>query len=128
MKSATHELITRQIVEAIYSAVEGLSPEEVKHGGSNRWTGASGQKHQIDVSVRGPQDLVLIECKYWENRITVDQVLVFAGRVCDIRQKLGSTITIHPILVTKKGAQSGAKIIAKHFGVELCIVQSARMF
>ena len=58
---AEYEKITAEIEAALFEQVEGLKPEQVKHGRSNLWAGISGFPHQIDVSVEGEKDVLLAE-------------------------------------------------------------------
>jgi hypothetical protein len=57
------------MVESIYKLAEGIAPEQVKWGRANLWQGVSGYQHQIDVSVRGARDLILVECKCWKDKV-----------------------------------------------------------
>ncbi len=86
-KHEEQEAIAAQYAQSLYASVEGIAPENIKHGRESILIGLSGQPHQIDVSVWGRHDLMLIECKHREKRnIGVDMVLTFFGRLYDIRQ------------------------------------------
>ena len=128
MKSAEYEFVVSQIAKGIFTAIEGQNPDEVKHGRRNKWKGASGFAHQIDVTVLGPRDLIFVECKAWGRRIKAEHVLTLAGRTIDVRQKLTGEILIHPMLVTTVGFQKGTNALAEFFGVRLFKVESATQF
>ena len=85
--------------------------------------GLSGQRHQIDVSVYGPKDLILIECKHREKEsIRVEMVLTFFGRLYDIRQYLlckRQFRQIHGVMVASRRFDSRAKKIALFYGIDL---------
>lgn len=117
-----YERVVSDIVSQIYETVEGITPEQVGHGPKNHMKGASGYAHQIDVSVVGPQDLILIECKHWSRNVTVESVLTFFGRVYDIRPTFNGQT--HCELVTTKGFQPGAEILAEYFNIGLQLIKS----
>ena len=81
-KHVEQEAIAAQYARSIYESVEGIAPEKVRHGRESILIGLSGQPHQIDVSVWGPTDLILIECKHREKKsIGVEMILTFLGYV-----------------------------------------------
>ncbi len=82
-----YEALCRDLVQSLYAEAEGMEPERVGKGRRNRIPGDSGYCHQIDVSVDGPGDLILVECKFWNKPIPVDAILAFLMRVQDIRPK-----------------------------------------
>lgn len=121
-----YERVTSQIVQSIYERVEGIAPEQVNCGKRNRWPGVSGYKHQVDVSVRGPRDLILVECKRWKRKVTVASVLVFFGRIHDIAPTFDGKI--HGVIVTTLGFQSGACTMAEYCDIDLQLIRSANEF
>jgi len=122
MKSDEYEQIVKPIIGSIFTAVEGDKSLQIKYGKKNLWLGCSGHPHQIDVSVCNSQSLFLVECKCWKRPIPVGMVLVFFGRICDIRPRCNREI--HGIIVTTVGFQKGADLIAKHFKVDIAVVHS----
>lgn len=126
MNSREYEQLLSQITQSIYELVEGITGENVAFGRTNRWQGASGYKHQIDVSVCGPTDLILGECKYWRRNISVESVLAFYGRVQDISSMFHGKV--HGIIATTTGFQPGAVKVATHFEIDLRLVQSVHEF
>ena len=126
MTPEEYEQTISEIAQSIYERVEGLTPKQVKYGKKNRWLGASGYKHQIDVSIQSRHDLILVECKYWDRNVPSEAVITFFGRIYDIRQTINSRI--HPVIATKMGFQRGAKLLAKHYHIDLQVIPSARVF
>lgn len=122
-----YENVVAAIVGGICHEASDLNDLALGFGRTNRLLGASGYKHQIDVSVSGSRNIYAIECKRWEAKIGVDEVMVLAARGSDILQA-NVGVAVHPILATRVGATRGAKVLAKHFGVSLEIVQSAQEF
>ncbi len=123
MTAHAYELLVRQLVGALKQSVPPLSYAVVHGGASNRLSGASGFRHQIDVSLSYPGCLVLIECKYWRRSVDAEAVLVAASRLSDIQAAMPST-TVCATIVSKKKATRGAQLVAKKFGVSLDTVTS----
>jgi len=126
MTPSEYERLLGDLASALYEMGERAAPIEVNVGATNRWRGESGFTHQIDVSVRGPSDVLLIECKYWNRNVPVEVVLAFNGRVVDLRPTIPQRV--HPIIVTRRGFQSGAETYANHHGIELSVVTSPAEF
>ncbi len=126
------DLDSLQYAQSIYESVEGIAPENIKHGRESILRGLSGQPHQIDVSVWGSNDLILIECKHREKRnIGVEMVLTFFGRLYDIRQCFlynEKTYTIHGIMVASMPFDPGAKMVAQYYGIDLQSSNSVQYF
>jgi hypothetical protein len=121
-----YEQVLSQLVRAIYELAEGIAPEQVRYGSTNLWKGASSYQHQIDVSVLGPGNVLLVECKCWKEKVPVEKVLAFFGRIHDIGPAFQGQI--HPVIVTTKGFQPGAEMVARYYGIDLKIVRSATEF
>jgi hypothetical protein len=85
MAPEAYEQLVAEILDAMDRQVEGVAPSNVGHGPTNHVSGKSGFAHQIDVSVRGDHDLVVVECKCWSSKVRPEAVLAFAARVIDIR-------------------------------------------
>lgn len=59
-----YEKITKGIVEEVTKALPNLKKAVINQGRKNKIEGASGFRHQIDVSIEMPSEkLILIECK-----------------------------------------------------------------
>jgi hypothetical protein len=126
MTPAEYEKVVREIVESMATRL-GVKPEDISHGRRNRCKGASGYAHQIDVCARSAKEIVIVECKYWEKTVSLEAVLVFVARVCDI-QRLSSGIKIHAYIVTRKGITRDALKVAKYFEIEPSHVRSPQEF
>jgi hypothetical protein len=86
-----------------------------------KYRGASGQQHDIDVSVEFMEQspmriktIWFIECKWWSQKVGVQEVLVLDNRVKDVGAHKG-------IIVTNVGFQRGAKVFAESRGISLQI-------
>lgn len=104
-----------------------LSSLILNSGRQNRIEGVSGYKHQIDVSLQDSHRLFIIECKQWNKKAGVAEVLVLASRSIDIQQNFPS-LKVFPILVSTKEATKPAKQIAGHFKIAIEAVKSAAEF
>ncbi len=126
MTPEEHERITSEIARRVFEEVEGIPPSQVRYGRQNLWQGVSGYPHQIDVSVVGTSDLILIECKKWTAKVSVDAVLTFLGRLIDIRPMFGGTV--HGVFVTTKQVQPAARTIAEYYDIDLQVIESPERF
>ncbi|MGH9822444.1 MAG: restriction endonuclease [Blastocatellia bacterium] len=84
----------------------------------NKFTGRSGQVHEIDVSVEftmsGLTFITLIECKHWQRPVGIEEVMVLKQRLEDIGAQKG-------VLVSSRGFQKGAVVFAKSHGIALVL-------
>jgi hypothetical protein len=126
MTAAEYEKVVREMVEAIVTQF-GVKSEEIGHGIRNRCMGGSGYAHQIDVCARSAKELVLIECKHWRKKVSLEAVLVFVARICDIRE-FSTGAKIHAYIVTREGITRDALKVAKYFGIEPSQVRSPQEF
>jgi len=87
------------------------------------WTdGASGTKHHIDVRAELQHNdtrcLLLVECKCLSEKVGLEDVLCFLGRVVDIKplyqQRYGDKATVEALMYTKVGWTGPAKKLADH--------------
>jgi len=127
MLSGEYEQVTKELMETIVEQVEGVRADQVKHGFNNKWKGQSGFPHQIDVSVEGENDLLLIECKMWKAPVDVERFLTFLARILDIRPTQPS-LKIHASVVTTNNFDPGVRQLAEYYGIELDKVSSAVEF
>ena len=127
MKAAEYEQLVSEIAEGICQSAPELHGLVPGSGHKNRISGASGYRHQIDVSLKESARMFLIECKRWKKRIGVAEVLVLAGRASDI-QACSTGCSVKAIMVSMCGASEGAWQLAKHFGIDIETAQSASEF
>lgn len=118
MTSGEYEQITADIVASVFEHVEGIKAQHVQHGRRNRVQGKSGYRHQIDVSIRGAQDWLLVECKMWKDPVKVPAFLAFLARIIDIRPTQPD-INIHASIVTTRGFQKGVPLLANYYNNQL---------
>lgn len=87
-----------------------------------RYRGKSGHVHVTDIAVQfvklGVQFIVLVECKYWNRKVGVQEVMVLSSRLNDVGAHKG-------ILVTTEGFQKGAFALAKDRGIALVLCKDA---
>ena len=122
MTAREYENLISRLMAEIFQQTDNNSGITVCFGAKNKYRGASGHPHQIDVSVQSYDQLYLVECKCWESKVKVETVLAFYGRITDIRPTIGGEL--QSAIATRRGYQPGAEVVAKHFGIELWWVQS----
>ena len=130
MDSSRQELVTAKLVAGMITGPGAGEHPTVQSGPTNKWEGASGHRHQIDVSVEwAGERLILVECKFaGPNRgISVSDALVHYGRVHDIQQRLPD-LQVEGWLVTNKPIQPGATKICSHYGITVHTVTSPSEF
>jgi hypothetical protein len=96
-------------------------------GSKNRVTGASEYKHQIDVSLKVGEWIVLVECKRWYVRVGVQEVLVLASRAADIGER-NPNRKLWISLVSTQGASKNARALARQFNIKLDTVHTPREY
>lgn len=127
MKSTDYEQLVAELANKLVSQPNPNSLVTVGSGSTNRIAGASGFKHQIDVSVSDPSRMLLIECKYWKKRIDPEACLAFAARVLDIRDvNKGREVTGQ--IVTTYSVTNGVRQIADYFNLGVERVFSAQKY
>jgi hypothetical protein len=122
-----YEQVVADLTRALYELTEGNIPLKVAEGSDNKWKGASTYCHQIDVSIEGPKDIILIEGKNWGTKVPVPAFLTFLARVTDIAP-VHTTKTIHSKVVTTVGFDPGGRILADYYEIGLHQVRSASEF
>jgi hypothetical protein len=123
MRPSDYECLVADTASTVAERSGPLPSDAVKFGKSNCWLGASGFRHQVDVSISLMERLVLIECKYWNRRIPVGVVLALQSRRTDIAATTKQAV--EAAVVSKVGFQAGAKQVAEHFGIQCQIAESA---
>lgn len=122
-----YEKLAAEIASGIMGKASNIADDyDLRSGHSCCIEGASGHLHQIDVAIEIQKKLYIIECKCWNKKVPIDQMLVFLGRVVDIRDH--SDKDIIPIFVTTKGYDLGAQLIASKYGITTHIVKDANEF
>jgi hypothetical protein len=126
MKPEEYERLVASLAKSVADRIEKLPEAAIGCGKQNRWIGASGFRHQIDVSIMGQERVLLVECKYWKRRVPVEAVLALQGRLDDIRPTLATQLD--GAIVSRVGFQSGAQQMGGHFGIHCDVVKSTQEF
>ena len=83
LKSQTYEKFVAHVCRNLTRESKGKVKRNQQLGGKK-----TGHSHQIDVTIElqvgGLELLVLVECKHYNKRVSVDDLLVFAQRIEDI--------------------------------------------
>ena len=112
-KNTGYELFARDVCELLAQCRE-IKSSSVKH--DVRLRGRSGQEHQVDVywtyEKDGVAHQVAIECKNYNQKISI-------GKVCDFFGVLYDIGNIKGIMACIKGFQNGAKRFADYYNISL---------
>jgi hypothetical protein len=122
-----YEKVVAALGKALFELAWATVRPKIAWGSSNKWVGASGFKHQIDVSFESPQDIVLVECKKWASTVDVPAFLTFFARVLDIKPKHEDK-TVHGKIVTNREFDPGVKQLAAYYKIHLDLVRNASEF
>lgn len=121
--SRHYELLVRNLIEQEMSGISGVELIEILHNAKMK--GLSGYEHQIDITYRfriwKTEILVIVECKQYQKKAGVDDLLEFRSRVEDLRAHKG-------IFVTSSGFQSGAVEFAQANRIALLIVRGTQFW
>jgi len=118
VRSAEYEHLVSEICRTMCVTSPSINDLEVAWGAKNRLLGASGYKHQIDVSLEGHGRTFVFECKHWKRKIGLEEVLVLASRLADL-QAARPESHISAAMVSLQQATRGAQQLARHFGITL---------
>ena len=108
------DLISKIAVEFTNNPLDGKK-WKTRNGINNKVEGFSGHKHQIDVLLTCGDEILLIECKFWLNRVSVSEFLVHLGRIYDIQKKHPNK-KVRGALVTSNNWQAGVEKLHKAYG------------
>lgn len=118
MNASIYERLTKEIVDEVMKASPNLQGANRGHGPRNRIEGASGFKHQIDVSIEiAGGKIVLVECKCYKSLVTVSDMLILVARIDDIRKKRNEQVS--GCFFTTKGYTKPAEQVGIFYGIEL---------
>jgi len=119
--SSDYELLVHTLLNQEIGGLSGVELVEMDRNVS--MTGLSGYTHQIDVLYRMKiwltELLVLVECKQYEKRVGVDDLLEFKSRIEDLRAHKG-------VFVTSSGYQSGAIEFARANRIALLVFNATK--
>src|SRR5262249_200782 len=105
-----------------------LPKKAVKYGSRNKWRGESGYMHQIDVSVDGKTDVLLVECKYWARPVQVEDFLVFVARCVAVKPTLDGRELRGYFVTRTRFSSGGIDKLKRHYCIETAVVSSAEEF
>jgi len=116
MDSVEYEKLVGSISSKLTNIPELVKRSVLAVGRSNLWEGASGFKHQIDVSLKSEKDILLVECKYWNEPVDASVFLTLFGRIFDIKGNVTyKQNEVRGAIVSKKGWQSGVEELTNYY-------------
>ena len=119
--------LVNKIAGEIKKFSANLDDAVIGHGAKNKIAGASGFKHQIDVSIEIPMKrLLLVECKRYKSKVALKDMLVLIGRIDDIRKK--KNIDVTGVFFTTVGYTWPAKKVGDYNNIELNTIENVRYF
>ncbi len=117
-----YEELINSISETLTNSTSLRKFGQKRFGKKNLWIGVSGYKHQIDVSLKSDEEILLVECKHWNVRITPGVFFDFFGRLIDIRNHLKyNNKSLRGTIVTKTGWTTGVETAIKYYS-QFCSV------
>ena len=129
MDSAEYEQRVAMVVGKLRCGMPELEGPDIDAGSRNKIRGASGHRHQIDVSVSTPQRLLLVECKRWHAKVSLSAALVFYARIVDIGKAMDDqNKSIVAALASASGFTRGAAQFADGVAVARWHVQNEDEF
>jgi len=123
ISSGRYEELVQGLASRIAVSRQIKLEEQPRYGRSNKILGATGVKHQIDVSAKyisrdGTHRLKLIECKLRaKDKIGLGALLSFHARILDIQNRLRKNAKVEGNFVTTAGYTSGARKYAEFYGI-----------
>ena len=122
------EILVEKIARDIKNFSASLDDAVIRHGAKNRIAGASGFKHQIDVSIEIPMKrlLIVIECKRYKSKVALKDMLILIARIDDIRKKRNIDVT--GVFFTTVGYTWPAKKVGDYNNIELNTIENTKYF
>lgn len=127
MRSRDYERLVHDLISELMLHSKAVSGIKILSGLKNKVSGASGFKHQIDVSIETNRALLLVECKYWTKAVDAEPVLVIASRLKDVRAA-NPGLQVEAGIVSTKRPTSGAQVLAHHFGIDFSVVSTPKEY
>jgi hypothetical protein len=125
-KGTAYEKLVHELVTAITRGTP-LSEYAIGSGLSNRIPGASGYKHQIDLSLAGSGQLHLLELKCLHKSVGVCAMLVLAARFADISAARPDQKVFARIVSLKRPSRN-VMPLARQFGIGVDIVEDLQSY
>lgn len=118
MESDEYEELVSTIATSLTNEPGLIDKPELHWGSGNFWQGASGFRHQIDVSLENERHVLLVECKCWNegNRPKAEDFLTIWARVMDIEKGPASRRRVfRGALVSSSSFQSGVETLRDYY-------------
>lgn len=129
-EATDYELFLKSVISGVSKSDRNIT--SLRSGLRNRLKGISGQSHQIDVSFIDrsfdADTLVLIECKCWKEKVSVDVSKILTYNAKDITNNPDYPSKAIMIIVATSGFQEGTRRIAKYEGIRLHTVNHGPPF
>jgi hypothetical protein len=125
-KGTQYEKLVHELVVAITRNTP-LNKYVVNWGSANRISGASGYKHQIDLSLTDGDQLYLLELKCLDKSIGVSAMLLLASRLADIAGCHPSQ-KVTAMIVSRKRPSRNVKPLARHFGIQVGSIEDLQSY
>lgn len=123
------EILVEEIAQEIKNFSASLDDAAIRHGAKNRIAGASGFKHQIDVSIEIPMKrLWLVECKRYKSKVALKDMLILIARIDDIRKKRNIDVDVKGVFFTTVGYTWPAKKVGDYNNIELNTIENTKYF
>ena len=117
----TYEKLVAQLVAGLLSGT-AMSHYTIASGAGNKILGASGYKHQIDLSVTDSKTIYFFELKCLQRSIGVEEILVLASRQADILAN-NPNLQVFSSMVSMRRPSRNVPGLAKQFGIQVEVVQ-----
>jgi hypothetical protein len=129
-KAAEYEAFVASLVTTISKQ---FPTSKLGHGSSNRLTGKSGAKHQVDVSfvdlTDSPPTLVVFECKLLGKRIQLSHVKILKATMDDLTSAPGLPRRVMAMFVATKGFCGGQTTkYAKYHGIDIRLIKDLKNY
>jgi hypothetical protein len=126
LKGTAYEALCHDLVAGITRGTP-LQDYILKSGARNRVAGASGYKHQIDLSLVGEERLFLFELKCLYKSIGVAEILILAARFSDISAAFPGHKVLASIVSTKRPSKNVFPL-SRQFGLCVDVVENLNSY
>ena len=126
LSGADYEKLVHELVSTFRQA-PGMENYAIGAGTRNRMVGASGYRHQIDLSLESSERIFLLELKHYLSSVGVAELLVLAARLQDISAANKHKL-VRALLVSKRKPSRNVPPLAQFFSVQVEVVESAHAY
>ena len=126
-----YEIAVGELVQQIAKSKKINLLEEPRGGRENKIEGASGYKHQIDISCKYKSKddikrLKIIECKLKSEfikrpKVGINEMLIFHARIRDIQEYFGDNYWVEGNMITTNGYTRNVANYANHYRDKISI-------